>query len=281
MKYFWNQSIRIGLLLIGLMGWSLPGMAQDGKTLIPNISPIYPQVLQAIEHLEAGERIQIFLATEKETYVVGEPFEARFAVSEDAYVALMRIATNGTLTFLTPNPQNSNGKVQGNVVYSTGTSASDGQTAYDFGLNLFTEAPAGNEVLNLFCSPEQLLLFDAEDLEDGLYIVRPDDEERLQALLERIQRLSQTEWAGTSVAFLVEPVAAPASAPAPSASKEMPASGKSSLLEKSALIPDAGTQKTVRRKFGALLPIGGTGTTGKMFPMPGTNATENLFTPGQ
>lgn len=282
MKHPWNQIRLLELLLIGLIGWALPGIAQESKTLIPNISPVYLQVLQTIEQLEAGEHIQVFLATEKDTYAVGEPFEARFAVSAESYVTLMRIATNGTLTFLTPNPQNPDGKIRANAVYSTGVVQNadmESQTAYDLGLKLFAEMPAGDEVLNLFCSTEALALFDADDMEDDLYIVRPDDEERLQALLERLHALNRTEWTGTSVAFLVQPAGSVMPAPAAGVSEKKIGSEKSLLRKKSALIPEPGAAKRIRRKFGALWPMGGTGTTGKMFPPPGANAAEDLFTP--
>jgi len=282
MKSPWNQTHLLELVLICLIGWALPGIAQESKTLVPNMSPLYPQVLQTIEQLEAGKQIQVFLATGQDTYEVGEPFEARFAVSEESYVTLMRIATNGTLTFLTPNPQNPDGKIRANVVYSTGAVQSadaEAQPAYDLGLKLFAEMPVGDEVLNLFCSTEALALFDADDMEDGLYIVRPDDEKRLQALLERLRMLDQTEWTGTSAAFLVQPEGSAAPAPAAEVSEKKPLPGKSSLLKKSTLIPAPGAAKRVRRKFGALWPMGGTGTTGKMFPPPGANAAEDLFTP--
>lgn len=265
--------VRIGRLVLGLLIAASAVMAQNSRSLRPDVSPLYQEVLTAIEQLDAGQHIQVFLATERDAYMVGEPVEARFAVSKDCHVALMRIATNGTLTFLMPNRQNPQGAVKGGVIYSTGRARSGDQAAYALGVDLAAEAPTGSEVLNLFCSPDSLTFFDAEAVDTGLYTVQPDDEEGLRAVLTWLDRLKTREWSGTSVAFLVEPDAASDSEPA----EERQVPEESTLLEKSALIPDAGTQKSLRRKFGALKPMGGTGSTGKRFPAPGTAAGAEMF----
>lgn len=273
MKYSWSTRIVSGLLVTWVIGWAFPLIAQETPVLIPMISPLYPQVLEAIEQLTPGERIQVLLATEKEAYQVGEPFEIRFSASEDSYVILMRIATDGSITFLTPNSQHADFKVQGNMVYSTGSLTpplSEEQVAYDLGMTLNVGAPTGTEVLNLFCSPEKFSLFDVGTLQETFYTIRPDDEERLQALFDRLSTLSQIEWSGTSAAFLVEPESAAAPEAAP---KQRTRSMRSSSQAQSSLIPDAGSQKRLPRKFGALRPMGGTGTTGKSFPPIG--ATDN------
>jgi hypothetical protein len=216
----------------------------------------------------------VLLATEKEVYQVGEAFEVRFAASEESYVTLMRIATDGTITFLTPNRQYPDFKIQAETVYSTGSLTplgSEEQALYDLGMTLNANMPAGTEVLNMFCSREKVALFDIGEMQEGMYVIRPDDEARLQALFDRLETLSQLEWAGSSVAFLVQPTPAPAAASGgePPASKE--AAGKSSLSEKSPLISEAGAQKRLPRKFGALPPMGATGTTGKSsFPAIGS-----------
>jgi hypothetical protein len=181
----------------------------------------------------------------------------------------MRIATDGTITFLAPNNQHADFNVQGNAVYSTGSliqSLSEEQAAYDLGMTLNVGAPTGTEVLNVFCSLEKISLFDVETLQEPLYTIRPDDEERLQVLFDRLSALSQTEWSGTSAAFLVERESA-------AAPTRRTRSTRSSSSVQSSLIPDAGSQKRLPRKFGALRPMGGTGTTGKSFPPIG--ATDN------
>jgi hypothetical protein len=99
--------------------------------------------------------------------------------------------------------------------------------------------PYGVEVLNIFCSTEKIDLFEINFEEDEpFYTVKHDNEEQLKALLDRLEQLEQSEWSGNSVKIQI----------------------------------GSGT-RAVPRKYGALPPIGATGTTGKFFPPIGATGT--------
>lgn len=82
---------------------------------------------------------------------------------------------------------------------------------------------------------------------EGFYVITPDDKERLQGLLNTLQKLEEAEWSGSSLKIQIGPP------------------------EAFALI--SGTQRGVPKKFGAIPPISATGTSGKFFPPLKTTGT--------
>lgn len=202
---------------------------------------LYLEVMKKLESLTPSENLEVLMGTEKDSYILDEPFEARFQVSHDCYIVLMDIgAATGTdedivygdITFLIPSYKLVDNKVEGGHVYST---------LHDFSLPIKVAPPVGYETVNLFCSPEKLQLFDADFEKEGVYKITPEDTDKLEQLSERLDRLNQQEWAGSSVSFLIKD-------------------------------PKLGI-RPLPRKFGALPPIGATGTTGKFFPPIGATGT--------
>lgn len=241
----------------------------------PQENPNYIQVLDKLENLTPGDTIAVRMGTTKEQYDVGEAFEARFAANQNCSAVLMRIAANGTITFLAPSSQFPEFSIQGERVYSTGSleKSVSGETAlYDLGQTLFAGPPSGTETLNLFCSSEPIRLFESDFVKEPVYTIAPDDDDRLLALLDRLDELGQREWAGTSVTVMV------GSGPAPVAAPKMKVRQGFSTTPETSLAPAAPAK--VPRKFGAVPPIGATGTTGKFFPPIGaTGTTGKLFPP--
>lgn len=236
------------------------------STSPPEEFPLHQQVLSQLENLTPTNEIDLKLGTEKDRYRVEEPLEARFTASQDSYMILMRIATDGTITFLAPSRQIPEPKIQGGRVYSTGSSVepqSEEEALYDLGLRLLTAPPSGTETLNLFCSAEKIELFDADFAKEPFYTITPEDNERLNALSVRLEQLQQVAWSGTSVMIRVgsDPAAASKMKKGVSASPDAFAGSE--------------TQKSTgrRRRFGALPPMGATGTTGKFFPPIGATGT--------
>lgn len=173
-------------------------------------------------------------------YEYGDKFEMRFQVSEDSYIALMHIAvpdenmsTGGDITFLLPNHQFPATRIEAGQVYST---------LHHFNMDVAVAPPSGFEAINLFCSPEKLDLFEVDFAKEPYYVITPNDEERLKKLLDRLGQLKEREWSGSSLKIRIGP-------PPPKGVRGM------------------------SRKFGALPPIGSTGTTGKFFPPIGSTGT--------
>jgi hypothetical protein len=228
------------LLSCCLLVLSVSGAQEDSA------ESVYQQLLQKLESLTPGNTIEVRMGTEKEEYNVKEPFEARFQTNKDCYIVLMDIAapeegtdgtiTYGGITFLIPSSYSPDNKVEGRRVYST---------LHDFKLGLTVAPPYGYETLNLFCSTEKLDLFDADFEKEPVYTIKPDDEEKIRKLLDRLDRLNAYEWSGNSVSFLI--------------------TGDQAVK---------GVRSAIPRKFGALPPIGSTGTTGiKWFPPIGSTGT--------
>lgn len=215
----------VSLILIAILGSSIV-LAQQ----TPADKSSYLQVIEKLERLQPSQDIKVLIGTEKDEYLVDEPMEFRFQASHDCYVVLMDIAaaqyiTNdqidyGDITFLVPNAHLRDNKIQGGRVYST---------LYDFNLRITVAPPSGYDTVNLFCSPQPLNLFETSFDNEMVYVITPDDDEKLQNLLTHLEHLEQQQWAGSSVSFLIN----------------HPGS------------------RGVPKKFGAMPPIGATGTTGK------------------
>lgn len=247
-----NMGIIVGLFWIVFL---LPCLeAQDNPS-----NPIYKQVIEKLENLSPGETIAVRMGTEKEEYNAGEPVEVRFQTSEDCYVVLMNIAPGeqgpksgelqyGEISFLLPYSEAPDNRIKGGRVYST---------LHDFGLNLKVSPPYGYGTINIFCSPEKIELFEPDFGQDEIfYTIKPDDEDRLQALLTRLDQLQQSEWSGGSVSFLIK--------------KEQGKlqewlGGNLSFLIKG--------NREESPKFGALPPVGSAGTAGKFFPPIGATGS--------
>jgi len=242
-------------------------------------SPTYQQVLAKLENLKPGETIEVRMGTEKEWYNIEEPFEIRFLASKDSYFILMDISTNGDIRFLAPSRHILDPRIKGEKVYSTGLPsgpASDEEALYDFEMKMKAGPPGGTETINLFCSTEKIELFEADfDEKEPFYTIRHDNEERLKALLNRLDQLEQYEWSGSSVKIHIgqEPAMMPRKE---GIGKKIPRRIESLPVPKSA-------KKMIPRRFGALPPIGSTGSTGKFFPPIGsagsTGKTDKIDAP--
>jgi hypothetical protein len=213
----------------------------------------YQQVLAKLESLAPGKTIEVRMGTEKEQYDLGEPFEIRFMASKESYIILMYISADGNITFLAPSRQiPPDTRIKGGQVYSTGSPSrltSKEEALYDLGIRLMTAPPGGVETINLFCSTEKIDLFESDFNKEPFYTIVPNDETRLQELLNRLDQLKQYEWSGTSVKIRIGPEP----------------KFKTGVVR--------GKTKEIPRKFGALPPIGSTGTTGKFFPPIGSTGT--------
>ena len=191
---------------------------------------LYSQVMDKLESLTPGETIDVSMGTEKEEYEIGESFEMRFEVSQDSYIILMHISSDGNITFITPSATVPAEKLEGERVYST---------RYDFDLPLKVIGPGGIETINLFCSPDKIELFDI-DFDKVFSTVNVDDEEGLRKLLENLEQLEEIEWSGNSVSFLIK-------------------GARGQFSKRGGLIPPIGSTGTTGKFFP---PIGSTGTTG-------------------
>jgi hypothetical protein len=204
----------------------------------------YEQLLEKLENLTPGDTVEVRMGTEKDQYDVGDPFEVRFWASEDCYIVLMDISTDGTITFLTPSRLVPDNQIEGGRVYSSGIfgeSPSEEKAVYDLGMQITVAPPKGIETLNLFCSPQKLELFDTDFAKAPFYTIAPDDEERITDFMNRLDRLEQLEWSGASVHVRIG--------------------------------PETGLTRAVPKKHGALPGIGSTGSTGKFFPPIGTSGS--------
>lgn len=204
----------------------------------------YKKVLTKLENLTPGETIEVKIGIEKDRYDVGDWFEARFAASNDCYFALMHISVDGDITFLAPSVQVPSTRLEGGKVYSTGAKSppeSEDASKYDLGMGINVRLPHGIEILNLFCTSEEFKFFEADLEEEGFYMIKRDDEERLKSLLASLEQLEQHEWSGSSVKVIIGPPGV--------------------------------TTRAAPRKLGALPPIAASGTTGKLFPPIGSTGT--------
>lgn len=211
-----------------------------GEVFGAKTSPMYEQVLEKLTQLTPGAFIEVRIGTAKQKYEIDEPFEVRFQSNKDCYFVLMHIDADGNITFLAPSAVIPDNRMKADRVYSTGATvplASDQKELYDFGMRITASPPRGYETINLFCSVERIDLFKVDFDNEPLYSITPNDEEKLQSLLSRLDQLQKFDWSGTSVTYKV------------------------------------GEVRAVPRKHGGLKPIGSTGTTGKWFPPVGSTGT--------
>ena len=196
-------------------------------------SSAYEELMDRLENLTPGETIEVNMGTEKDQYDLDDPFEIRFQVSKESYIILMHISSKGDITFIAPSAQVPDNKVEAQRVYST---------LQDFEMNIKIAPPTGVEIINIFSSTEKIDLFDADFTTEPFYTISKDNEERIKSLISRLDQLNDLEWSGTSVQILIgqKPVA---------------------------------TSRAVSRKFGAIPPVGTTGTAGKFFPPVGTTGS--------
>lgn len=228
--FMWRKITQVCLIVLGLCSvlfLSVLEAQEDEEDLL------YQQLMEKLERLTPGETIEVKMGTEKEKYEVGDAFEIRFMTSKDCYVVLMDISSAqkeryGEITFLLPNSKFSNNMIEAGRVYST---------LHDFGMNMTVAPPYGLEVINLFCSTEKVDLFETNFEQEPFYRIQYNDEERLKALVDRLDQLKQTEWSGSSVKVQI------------------------------------GTYRSVPSKSGAIPLIGATDTTGKFFPPINTTGT--------
>jgi hypothetical protein len=213
---------HLGLFTVVLLSSILmgaPGEAQQESTE----NPAYEKLMQTLESLKPAESIEVRMGTEKEEYSLGDDFEIRFQVSQESYITLMDISPEGDITFIMPSIKVQDNHVEADQVYST---------LEHFELPMKIAPPTGYETVNLFCTTEEFAFFDSNFEQEPFYTIKKDDEERLNALIDRLEKLSGITWSGTSVQFFIRSSTRSAAPP-------------------------------TSRKFGAIPPIDSTGTTGR------------------
>jgi len=225
------RTIQLMSLILALaIGWSGIGYAQNTSP-----SEAYNAVMKTLEELKPDETIKVVIGTQKQSYEVGEPFEARFQADQPCYMTLMDISTSGDLAFLAPSQYFPNAQIEENRVYST---------SGDFGLNIKVSDPTGYETLNIFCTREPFDFFKADLKKEAVYTIPANDATRLKELQKRLEELQGVEWAGTSTTFEIIP-------------KGKAARGSQNI-----------------KKRGMLEPIDATGSTGRMlWPVDATGST--------
>ncbi len=218
------------IILVGVMFFGITGEA-DGK----EFSKAHSQLMEKLESLQPGKSIKVLIATAKDTYYKGDDFELRFQVNKDSYVILMHISTEGDITFFAPSHW-MDSKVTAGQVYSTIT---------DFNLPVQVGPPGGIETINLFCSTQQIELFETVfDKNNQFYRIEHDDDAKLNVLAERLGQLERVNWAGSGlVVTIIDPDAV--------TTRALPG----------VLVPPIGTTGTSGRDT-LFPPIGTTGTTG-------------------
>lgn len=238
------QISMLGLMLVSVLGHSAV-LAQQ----TPAENALYLQVIDKLEQLKPTPGIDVVIGTEKDEYLVTEPMEFRFQANKDCYMVLMDIGaawltdnklTYGDITFLVPNARFRDNKIEGGRVYST---------VYDFNLPITVVPPSGYDTVNLFCSPQPFNLFETDFDGQMAYTITPNDDEKLRNLLTHLEQLEQQQWGGSSVSFLIKDPNDP--------------------------LPLSEAMARGVRKYGAMPPIGATGTTGKgkFFPPIGATGT--------
>lgn len=164
-------------------------------------------------------------------YDYGDEFEIRFQASQPCYAALMHVAGDsegGAITFFLPNRQFPEIQLEANQAYST---------IQNFNIRVTVGAPPTNEIVNLFCSREKIDWLGSDMGQASYYIISPTDDQRLQNLLDTLDVLEKSEWAGKALEVQIGP------------------------------------KTRAPKKFGAIPPIGATGTTGKGKFFPPIRAT--------
>jgi hypothetical protein len=170
------------------------------------------------------------------TFRFGDKFEARLRADTDCYVALIHI---GGFVQDRATGEMSGGHIlvllpnqnQQNARIKADQVYS---TIRDFSIDLTAGPPAGYEVVNIICSTEPFDLFqDSGPFTQGYAVVAPTDEAGLQYFLNGLEKVVDTKMGGTGLVLLIH---------------------------------DERKRGVLRKKFGAIKPMGGTGTTGKFFP---------------
>lgn len=210
--------------------------ALEGKDFAnqSELTTLLQSILGNDVNAQYGALITHVADTSMAAYAFGDEFELRFQASQACYVTLMHIAgdeAGGEITFLLPNQNFPDQKIEANQPYSTN----------QFGLHFTVNAPAANEVVNFICSQEKIDWFGPDAAQTSYYIISPTDEKRLHYLSNKLDELEASEWGGTGIKIQI------------------------------------GTPPVTRaiKKFGAVPPIGATGTTGKgkFFPPIGATGT--------
>ena len=219
----------IGITLALTIGWSGVAFAEDIQ-----FSETYRNVIKTLEELKPSDSMKIVIGTQKQSYEIGESFEARFQSDQACHIALMDISTNGDITFLAPSQYFQKTQIEAGRVYSTET---------DMGLKMKVSTPKGTEALNIFCTKEPFDFFEADLTKEAVYTIPANDAARLKELQHRLAQLRDVEWTGSSVTFGI------------------------------GMIPKSITRGDFQKR-GILKPIDATGSTGRMlWPVDATGST--------
>jgi hypothetical protein len=249
-KSMFRMFILLGVFC-SLLVWSISGTGAETP------KSTYQQVIQKLESLKPGKTIDVKMGTQKDLFYEKEHFEVRFQANKDCYFVLMSIAPDGEIVFLAPSAKIPQPRIEGDAVYSTGAKPRPTlpeEAKYDFGLNPIAVPPYGIQTVYLFCSPQQLKLFEANFKKERFYTIAPTNDARLKTLLASLDQLEGSEWSGANLKINIQPQPAPKRAPIP----------RGITTEKPAIAPaPAPSLESTGKAEKWFPPIGSTGSTGK------------------
>ncbi len=222
--------MKLMCIIVMAIGWSGIVVAEEVQ-----FSEAYHTVMKTLEELKPSDSMKIVIGTQKQSYEIGESFEARFQSDQACHLALMDISTNGDITFLTPSQYFQDSQIEAGKVYSTET---------DLGLKMKVSTPKGTEALNIFCTKEPFDFFEADLKKETVYTIPANDTDRLKDLQHRLEQLNDVEWTGSSVTFGI------------------------------GMTPKGSITRGDLQKRGILKPIDATGSTGRaLWPIDATGST--------
>lgn len=225
------RDMKLMCIMLALtIGWSGVAFAEEVQ-----FSETYRNVIKTLEELKPSDSMKIVIGTQKQSYEIGEAFEARFQADQACHIALMDISTNGDITFLAPSQYFQDTQIEAGRVYSTET---------DLGLKMKVSTPKGTEALNIFCTSKPFDFFETDLKKETVYTIPANDTARLKELQHRLEQLNDVEWTGSSVTFGI------------------------------GMVPKGSITRGDFQKRGILKPIDATGSTGRaLWPIDATGST--------
>jgi len=137
--------------------------------------------------------------TDKNAYRIGEKVVITVRTSQDCYLTLYDISTQGEVTQIFPNQFAADNQIKGGVVYSIPTQTD----TFDF----LISGPAGMERVRAVGTIENVNLVDARSIDrtEKFPRIRQSSEQFDQGVSQKLETMPRARWTEASITFQVVP----------------------------------------------------------------------------
>jgi hypothetical protein len=188
----WNWSIPLVVLVYIVLGTSGQGFCQTAAP-VERAKQVVAEA-RKIQNPNAGFEVKLWAEGDKKTFNEGDTIALKFTSSENAYLTLLSVATDGQVYKIFPNKWHTSGKVEKGKEYTFPPPEAE----FVFRL----KGPAGMEHIKAIASLDPIVVAPEAKADSNQPVAEvADPETAMKTVAVELKKRDQKTWAESMVSF--------------------------------------------------------------------------------